>query len=122
MENNIVPIYTSQGDAVAFLQYPYLHDYAGEWIGFVNAQREVYSVLGDYVGKLTSDPRIIRSRSGEGKPRQKPPAPPTRLRISSAIPLPKLMADLTSENIDILQDEPERLHTLDSGEMRQDMD
>ena len=122
MENNIVPIYTSLGDAAAFLQYPFLYNYAGEWIGFVNAQREVYSVLGDYVGRLTSDPRIIRSRSAEGKPRQKPPAPPARLRISSAIPLPKLMGDLTNESIDVLQDEPERLHTLDSGEMRQDLD
>ena len=25
-------------------------------------------------------------------------------------------------DIDVLQDEPERLHTLDSGEMRQDLD
>jgi hypothetical protein len=32
------------------------------------------------------------------------------------------MQDLTYSIIDVLQDEPERLHTLDGGEFRQDMD
>jgi hypothetical protein len=31
----IVPIYTSRGDAEAFLDYPYLHNRLGEWIGWV---------------------------------------------------------------------------------------
>jgi hypothetical protein len=44
------------------------------------------------------------------------------LRIASVVALPKMMADLSSENIDVLEDEPERLHTLDAGEMRQDLD
>jgi hypothetical protein len=120
--NNIVPIYTSQGDALAFLHYPYLHNRAGEWIGFVNAQREVYSVLGYYVGMLTGDPRIIRNRSGETKPRVKPPAAPAPLRISPVIPLARLMADLAHQHIDVLQHEPELLHTLDAGELRLDLD
>ncbi len=122
MENNIVPVYSSRGDALAFLHYPYLHNHTGEWIGFVNAQREVYSVLGYYVGILTNDPRIVRNRSGDGKPRLKPPAPPAQLRISAIIPLAKLMSDLSHENIDVLLDEPELLHTLDAGELRPDLD
>jgi hypothetical protein len=122
MANTIIPVYSSRGDAEAFLVYPYLFNRNGEWIGFMTAQREVYSVLGYYVGRLTSDPRIVRKRSGEGKPRLKPPQAPARLRISSTIPLPKMMGDLSVENVDVLQDEPERLHTLDSGEMRQDLD
>ena len=44
------------------------------------------------------------------------------MRIPAMTPLPKLMGDLSHENVDVLQDEPERLHTLDSGEMRLDMD
>jgi hypothetical protein len=32
------------------------------------------------------------------------------------------MGDLTLSLIDVLMDEPERLHTVDSGEQRQDMD
>lgn len=122
MENNVVPVYTSRGDAVAFLQYPYLHNRAGEWVGFVNAQREVYSVLGYYVGVLTNDPRIIRLRSEEFKPRLKPPAAPAHIRIAAVIPLARLMSDLSHQHIDVLMDEPELLHTLDAGDLRQDLD
>jgi hypothetical protein len=122
MANTIIPVFSSRGDAEAFLAYPYLHNRSGEWIGFITPQRDVYSVLGYYVGTLTSDPRIIRKRSGEEKRRLKPPQAPERLRIPPMTPLPKLMGDLSHENIDVLQDEPERLHTLDSGEMRLDLD
>jgi hypothetical protein len=122
MTNTIIPIFSSRGDADAFLVYPYLHNRNGEWIGFITPQRDVYSVLGYYIGTMTNDPRIIRKRSGEGKPRLTPPPPPARLRIPAMTPLPKLMADLSHENIDVLQDEPERLHTLDTGEMREDID
>jgi hypothetical protein len=122
MANTIIPVFSSRGDAEAFLAYPYLFNRSGEWIGFITAQRDVYSVLGFYVGTLTSDPRIIRKRSGEGRPRLTPPKPPARLRIPPMTPLPKLMADLSHENIDVLQEEPELLHTLDSGEFRQDLD
>jgi hypothetical protein len=118
----IIPIFTSRGDVDAFLLYPYLFNRQGEWIGWVTQQREVYSVLGYYVGTLTNDPRIIRKRSEDQRPRLKTPPPPSRLRTPSSVPLPKMMADLSYEAIDVLHDEPERLHTLDSGEMRQDMD
>jgi hypothetical protein len=122
MTTTVIPIFSSRGDAEAFLAYPYLHNRNGEWIGFITPQRDVYSVLGFYVGMLTSDPRIIRKRSGEGKPRVKPPQAPPRMRIPPMTPLPKLMSDLSHENVDVLQDEPERLHTLDSGEFREDLD
>ncbi len=76
----IVPIYTSRGDAEAFLVYPYLHNRMGEWIGWVTADRQVYSVLGFYVGELTAEPRIIRKRiTASLKPRKTPPPPPARL-------------------------------------------
>ena len=42
----IVPVYNSHGDAEAYLDYPYLHNKMGEWIGWVTADRQVYSVLG----------------------------------------------------------------------------
>jgi hypothetical protein len=122
MTNTIIPIYSSRGDAEAFLAYPYLHNRNGEWIGFITPQRDVYSVLGYHIGALTNDPRVIRKRSGEGKPRLTPPPPPARLRIPPMPALPKLMGDLAHENIDVLQDAPELLHTLDAGEMRQDLD
>ena len=119
----IVPIYTSRGDADAFLSYPYLHNRLGEWIGWVTADRQVYSVLGFYVGELTAEPRIIRKRiTASLKPRKTPPAPPQRLSIPATIPLAPLMGDLRFGVLDILLDEPQRLHTLDGGEERQDID
>lgn len=118
----IIPVYTSRGDVDAFLAYPYLFNRQGEWIGFVTPQRDVYSVLGYYVGQLTSDPRVIRKRSEDSKPHVKPPAPPPRLRTPPTVPLARLMSDLSHESVDVLDEEPERLHTIDSGEQRQDMD
>jgi hypothetical protein len=119
----IVPIYTSRGDAEAFLVYPYLHNRMGEWIGWVTPDRQVYSVLGFYVGELTADPRIIRKRITTSlKLRKTPPPPPAHLLISATIPLPPMMADLRFGVMDVLLEEPERLHTLDSMENREDLD
>lgn len=121
--NRIIPIYTSQGDAEAFLLYPYIFNRLGEWIGWVTPQREVYSVMGYFVGVLTSDPRIVRNRSGDGdKPRRNPPRQPKRITTPAQVPLAPMMQELNYSMIDVLSEEPERLHTLDSGEMRQDMD
>ena len=119
----LIPIYTSKGDAEAFLLYPYLFNRNGDWIGFVTPKREVYSVLGYFVGTLTNDPRIISKQATSTlKPRLKPPPKPQKVYPPATIPLAPLMSDLSSSNIDVLQDAPERLHTLDSGEQRQDMD
>jgi hypothetical protein len=122
MTSTIIPVYTSRGDPEAFIAFPYLFNRGGEWIGFITADRYVYSVLGFFVGTLTNDPRIIRKRSEETRPHQKPPHAPSILRISAILPLPRMMSELTHGMIDVLQDEPERLHTLDSGDLRQDLD
>ena len=119
----IVPIYTSLGDAEAFLVYPYLHNRLGEWIGWVTSDRQVYSVLGFYVGELTAEPRIIRKKiTASLKPRKTPPPPPVCLLLPATIPLPPMLPDLRFGVLDVLQDEPERLHTLDAGELRKDLD
>ena len=119
----LIPIYTTKGDAEAFLLYPYLFNRSGDWIGFVTPRREVYSVLGDYVGTLTNDPRIVGKRATSTfKPRLKPPPTPQRVSLPATIPLPRMMAELSYSLIDILLDAPDRLHTIDSGESRQDLD
>jgi hypothetical protein len=61
-QRSVIPIYTSRGDAEAFLVYPYLYNRSGEWIGWVTADRQVYSVLGFYVGDLTAEPRSSPGR------------------------------------------------------------
>ena len=119
----LIPIYTSKGDAEAFLLYPYLFNRNGDWIGFVTQKREVYSVLGYFVGILTNDPRIISKRATSTlRPRLKPPPKPQKIYLPATIPLAPLMSDLSSSTIDVLLDAPERLHTLDTGEQRQDLD
>jgi hypothetical protein len=119
----VVPIYTTKGDAEAFLQYPYLFNRLGEWIGFVTPMREVYSVLGEFVGMLTNDPRIVSKRATATlRPRLEPPTPPGKFQPPASVPLARMMPELTQSLIDVLQETPERLHTADLGEFREDMD
>lgn len=119
----LIPVYTSKGDVEAFLVYPHLFNRNGDWVGWVTPKREVYSVIGFYVGYLTNDPRILRKRSTATlKQRQNPPPAPNRILLPATVPLAPLMSELTHSLVDVLQDEPERLHTVDRGEFREDMD
>jgi hypothetical protein len=119
----LIPIYSSKGDAEAFLQYPYIFNRTGDWVGFVTPKRDVYSVIGFYVGFLTDDRRIIRKRFTSAlKPRQKPPQPPVKIYPPATVALAPMMRELTHGQVDVLLDEPERLHTMDSGELRDDLD
>jgi hypothetical protein len=122
-QKTIIPIYTSRGDAEAFLCYPYIHNRLGEWIGWVTPDRQIFSILGVYVGELTAEPRILRRRiTATLKSHRTPPQSPPRLNVPATIPLAPLMADIRFGWVDVLLEEPERLHTADSGEFRQDMD
>jgi hypothetical protein len=119
----IIPIYSSRGEADAYLVYPYLFNRSGEWIGWVTPQKDVYSVLGNYVGFLTGDPRIVRRRGEDiTRPHMKAPPTPRRLVAPAHTPLAPLMSDLTQSLVDVLAEEPERLHTVDTGELRNDLD
>ena len=120
---SFIPIYSTKGDADAFLLYPYLFNRTGDWIGFVTPTRDVYSVLGEYVGTLTNDPRIVAKRTiDETKPRVTPPPAPKRVQLPANVPLAPMMPELSHSLVDVLIDMPEKLHTIDSGESRQDMD
>ena len=122
-QSRIIPIYSSRGETDAFLVFPHLFNRSGEWIGFVTPQREVYSVLGYFAGTLTNEPRIVRKRATNTlKPRLKPPPSPGRISPPAVVPLAPLMSELTASLVDVLAEEPERLHTLDSGELREDLD
>jgi hypothetical protein len=122
-QRRIIPIYASNGEAEAFLVFPYLFNRNGEWIGWITPKREVYSVMGYYAGTLSDDARIIRKRSeDESKPRIQPPPKPGKISTPPSIPLAPLMSDLPLSLVDVLLEEPERLHTIDGGELREDMD
>ncbi len=119
----LIPIYTSKGDAEAFLLYPNIFNRNGDWIGVVTPKPEGDSVLGVFVGTLTIDPRFVSKRATATlKPRFSSPPKPQRVYPPATIPLAPLMADLSHSTIDVLLEAPERLHTLDAGEQRQDMD
>lgn len=119
----LIPIYSTSGDVGAYLVYPHLFNNLGEWIGWVTSDREVYSVLGNYIGWLTDDPRILRKRSYDfSKPKKTPPPPQPRIRVPATSPLAPMMSELSYTTIDVLDEEPERLSTLDFDDLREDMD
>lgn len=118
-----IPIYSTAGDWMALLVFPHLYSTQGEWIGWVTPDRQVFDVQGLYVGWLTSDPRILRKRTIDGElERRMPPASPPRIRPPASVPLPPMMSSLAFETIDVLEEEPDRLHTVDSGELREDLE
>lgn len=118
-----IPIYTTPGDWEAIMVYPYLFNTMGEWIGWVTSDQEVFDVDGVYVGWITSEPRILRRRITNGPMlRKEPPDPPGKILPPPTVPLPPMMAELPFEVIDVLHEEPERLHTTDTGEFKEDMD
>ncbi len=120
---SIIPIFTTRGDAEAFLVYPYIYNRLGDWIGWVTPEREIYSVIGFYVGFLGEGPRILRKRVIEvTKIRRCPPEKPPKVYPPATVPLAPMMPELYHDTIDILLDEPERLHAGDSGEFREDLD
>lgn len=107
----------------AYLVYPYLYNLMGEWIGFVTQKREVHSVVGDYVGWVSDDPRILRKHvQDESTPKLKPPPRPAKFYAPASAPLAPLMPELEFSVIDVLLDWPELLPTSDRGELRPDME
>ncbi len=118
-----IPIYTTKGDWSALMVFPFVFNTQGEWVGWVTPDRQVYDVDGHYVGWLTADPRVLRRRTyDQPLPRKTPPVAPERIRPPATVPLPPMMADLPFENVDVLLEEPERLHTTDTGELKEDVD
>ncbi|NIM92658.1 MAG: hypothetical protein GTO18_02950 [Anaerolineales bacterium] len=116
-----IPIYTTDGEWAALLVSPHIFNTVGEWIGWVTSEHDVYDVDGLYVGWLSTENRILRSRSIKTPARKSPPDPPAPIRAPATIPLPPLMSELPYSVIDVLDEEPERLHTLDTGELKEDM-
>ena len=118
-----IPIYTTPGDWSALLVFPHIYNSIGEWIGWVSPDRNVFDVDGVFVGWLSDEPRILRRRIIEGDLlRREVPPRPGRIRPPATVPLPPMMAELPFEIIDVLEEEPERLHTTDTGEFKEDLD
>ena len=123
MAIRLIAIYTTHGDVAGFLRYPYIFNRQGEWVGWVTAERDVYSVHGHYVGWLTDDPRIVRKlSSGLLKPRLTPPVEPQRINPPATLALAPMMSELPSGSFDVFEDSPELLPPVDFGDLKDDMD
>lgn len=113
-QQSIIPIYTSSGQTGGFLVYPYIYNSLGDWIGWVTSDRKVYSVYGRYVGWMNQDRRILRRRGEVDQHPSLSPLPvPPRLIPPATIPLPPMMSELKYETMDVLDEMPELLPTLD---------
>ena len=115
------PLYNTSGDCSGFAISPHIFNLSGEWIGWLTPENEVFDVNGIYVGWLSDDMRVLRKRSNVSEERREPPNPPQRIRSPATIPLPPLMSELPYSVVDVLDEEPERLHTVDTGELKEDM-
>ena len=116
-------IYTSRGDWGAFLIYPYLFNQTGEWIGWATSQKEIFNLDGSYVGSISPDQRILRKKSLDTVPPKRTlPKPPIKPRTPASIPLPPRMTELSYDQMDVLDEMPDLLHTMDSGEFKPDVE
>jgi hypothetical protein len=116
-------IYTSRGEVAAFLDYPYLFNIHGEWIGWVASDRQVYSVHGHYAGWISDEPRILRKISSDYLRSQETiPPRPVEIHPPAITRLPPLLPELPFGVLDVLAEAPEFLPTNDFGELRQDLD
>lgn len=117
-----IPIYTTHGDCSALLVAKHIFNMTGEWIGWLAEDGQVFDVDGFYVGWLSEDRRILRRRSEAFPEKRTPPQRPNSIRAPATVPLPPMMPELPFSVIDVLDEEPGRLHTPDTGELRNDMD
>jgi hypothetical protein len=116
------PIYTSHGEWVAMLVGRYLYSREGDWIGWVDAQSQVYSVLGEYAGWLSRDFRVLRPRDTSSLyPRREPPPRPPRVEMPMSVPLPTIVAELSYDTVDLFEEAPQRLDPHDMDQF-QDID
>jgi len=119
----LIALYTTQGELGAILRYPYLFNPLGEWIGWVTETRAVYSVYGSYVGQISDEWRILRPRSLENRHPSRPPRDrPGNINPPAHFPLPLMMPELPLNLMDVLEEAPGLLPTIDSGEFKRDLE
>jgi hypothetical protein len=97
-------IFDTRGDMHGVKLGEYIYDARGEYIGFVRGETyDVYTAVGEWIGNLIPDGRIVRKRNYERRPllEDKPPKQPT-IRITARVPLPPMTADLGFDKIDVL--------------------
>lgn len=121
----LVPLFSSKGEWFGLFYEGHLYNPFGEWIGWVvPGTNQVYSVVGEHVGWLSNDGRVLRKRSTDNlAPRRTPPPRPPKITVPASVPLAPLMAELRFDTVDVSEEMPDRLHPLDFiEETRPDLD
>jgi len=90
------PLYSTHGDWTGLLVDGYIYNQRGEWVGWVDRESRVFSVVGEYVGWLSRDFRILRKRDvNETVPRRQPPARPAlKIKMPTSAPMWKMPESL----------------------------
>ncbi len=114
-------IYNTDGDWFAAKIGDHLFDPRGEWVGFVE-NGEVWTASGEWIGALSRDGRILRKRAAPHRPLRKdiPPRPPRPENLPARAPLPPMMAMLSYDTVDVLEEEPDIFKRI--SETRPDME
>ena len=100
-------IFDTRGDWHATLLNPFIFDTRGEYLGFIRGEdNDVYTTIGEWIGNLWADGRIIRKRSTE-KSRELlkdlPPKPSKPDKLPARAHLPPMFAELGFDKIDVLE-------------------
>jgi hypothetical protein len=82
----------------------------------------VWTVSGEWIGQLSRDGRILRKRATPRRPLRKdlPPRPTKPENLPARAPLPPMMAMLTYDIVDVLEEEPDIFKRI--SDARPDMD
>lgn len=98
-------LFDTAGEWHATVLNTYIFDVRGDYIGFIrNEAFDVYTQVGEWIGNIYQDGRIIRHRNAERPPLLKdvPPKPP-KPKLPASAPLPPQTGDLGYSRIDVLE-------------------
>jgi len=113
-------IWNTYGDWLASEYQGYIWDLRGDWIGWVDENRDVYKLDGEWLGVLSKDGRVIRKRTDKRRDLAKVPPRPERPELPVRAPLPPPFSELTFSQIDVLEEDPQAFKRL--SDLRPDME
>ena len=100
-------IFDTRGDWHAIVLNQYIFDTRGEYIGFIRSEdHDVYTTIGEWIGTLWADGRIIRKRSTEQSRsllKDLPPKPNKPDKLPARAHLPPMFSELGFDKIDVLE-------------------
>jgi len=103
-------IYDTRGDWLATVIDNKIWDLRGDYIGFIQGEEhDVYTAVGEWIGNLIQDGRIVRKRNYQRRPLlEDVPAKPNKPEsLPARAPLPPMGADLGFTYIDVLDWDPD---------------